>query len=73
MAYVVRIQTGKGKKRSVSQSIPLSNKAKVRKWVSRNPVGNSNTRVLIKNTRTKKTITKSKTGAKIFGWKPKFK
>jgi len=71
MAYIVRIQTGKGKNRSVSQSTPLQNKQKVRKWVKRNPVGNLSTDVTIRNTRTKKTITRSKAGASIFGWKIK--
>ena len=63
MAYVVNIQTGSKKptKRNPygnftrTQSIPLPNKERVRKWIKRNPVGNANTNITIKNTRTKKT------------------
>lgn len=69
MAYIVRIQTGSGKNRNVSQSIPLPNKKRVRRWVDRNPVGNITTKVTIRNTRTNKTISKTKAGASLFGYK----
>ena len=57
MAYIVNIQTGSRTKGNFTktQSTPLPNKERVRKWIKRNPVGNSNTNITIKNTRTKKT------------------
>lgn len=71
MAYIIRIVTGSGKKRAVSQSIPLPNKARVRAWVKRSPLGRWDTKVSITNTKTKKTTTKTKAGASVFGWKLK--
>ena len=70
MAYIINIQTGKGKSVTRSRSIPLPNKKRVRAWAKRSPVGNSRTKVKIKNTRTKRTITTTKAGATIYGWKP---
>jgi hypothetical protein len=72
MAYVVKIETGKGKKRTVSQSIPLSSKEKVRRWVKRNPVGRNSTEVTIRNTRKKTTKKTTKAGASTYGWTPKY-
>ena len=56
MAYKVFISTGKkGSKNYTSMgSTPLPNKARVRAWIKRNPVGNVNTEVSIKNTVSKK-------------------
>ena len=69
MAYVVRIQTGKNKNKTVTQSIPLPSKERVRMYVKRNPVGNWRTKVTIRDTRKNKTITKTKAGASIWGKK----
>lgn len=69
MAWIVRIESGKGKNRSVRQSIPLPNKERVRAYVKRNPVGRSDTPVKITNTVTKKTKTFTKSGASLFGRK----
>lgn len=57
MAYKVRIDIGKGKNRAVSESIPLSNKADVVRWVKTHPFGNSNTQIKVKNLNTGKVIT----------------
>jgi hypothetical protein len=67
MAWIVRVETGKGKNKSISQSIPLPNKSRVRAWAKRHPMIKSNTKVTIKNTTTKKTITTTGTGSYIFG------
>ena len=69
MGYIVNIQTGTRKKKNFTrvQSTPLANKEKVRAWVKRNPVGNVNTKVTIKNTKTNKIVTKSKGSAMFFG------
>ena len=58
MAYIVNIQTGSRARKSFtrSQSIALSNKAKVRAWIKRNNVGNINTQITIKNTISKKIL-----------------
>lgn len=66
MAWIIRVEKGRGKNKSVSQSTPLPNKARVRAWAKRNPMIKSNTKVTIKNTRTKKTITTTGSGAYIF-------
>jgi len=63
MAYKVFIRVGK----STMGSTPLKNKASVRAWVRRNPMGNTNTKVRITNLRTKKTLILTKSGASIFG------
>jgi len=62
MPYKVFISTGKrGSKNYTSMgSTPLPNKARVRAWIKRNPVGNSNTNITIKNTISKKTISMKK-------------
>jgi len=57
MAYIVRIEVGKGKNKSVSQSIPLPNKKRVCNFIRRSPFVKSNTNIKVKNTRTKKTVT----------------
>ena len=58
MAYIVTIQSGSKSRRNFAraQSIPLPNKERVRAWIKRNPVGNINTNITIKNTTTKKTL-----------------
>ena len=73
MGYIVNIQTGSRSRNNFtrSQSIPLSNKEKVRRWIARNPVGNLRTKVTIRNILTKKTITTTKAGGSIFGSKLK--
>ena len=62
MPYKVFISTGKkGSKNYTSMgSTPLPNKARVRAWIKRNPVGNVNTKVSIKNTVSKKIETMRK-------------
>ena len=69
MGYIVNIQTGSRGRGNFArvQSTPLPNKERVRAWVKRNPVGNVNTKLTIKNTRTNKTITKTKGRAVFFG------
>jgi|TARA_Y100000310_G_scaffold59038_1_gene54363 hypothetical protein len=69
MAYKVFISTGKrGSKNYTSTgSTPLSNKAKVRAWIKRNPVGNINTKVKITNTVSKKIVTMSKGRGYMYG------
>ena len=67
MAWVVRIETGSGKNKSVFQSIPLPNKARVRAYVKRHPAVKSNTKIKITNTITKKSKTFTGSGASLFG------
>jgi len=67
MPYIVKIQSGSGKNKARTQSVPLPNKARVRAYISRNPLGNYNTDVKITNTRTKKTSTIKKGTASIWG------
>lgn len=67
MAYKVRIDVGKGKNRSVSQSVPLSKKEDVARWVRTHPFGNSNTKIEVKNLNTGKVIT----GRKLKFYHPK--
>ena len=69
MAYIVNIQTGTGKNFCRTCSTPLSSKEKVRRWIRKNPLGNTNTKVTIKNTITKRTITTTKAGGYMFGKK----
>lgn len=65
MAYLVRIEIRKGKLKTVTSSTPLRTKEDVVRWVRRNPVGNSNTKVKVTNTITKKSIIGSKMGFSI--------
>ena len=69
MAYIINIHTGKrgSKNFTNTTSTPLSNKEKVRRWIKRNPVGNTNTKVTIKNTINKKTITTTKGSGGYYG------
>lgn len=60
MPYEVFIEVGKGKNRATMGSIPLKSKQAVTNYVRRNPLGNYKTPVKVTNTRTNKTITKSK-------------
>lgn len=55
MAYKVRIEVGKGKNHSVTESIPLPNKKRVCSYIKRSPLVKSNTQVKVKNLRTGKT------------------
>lgn len=57
MAYKVRIEVGRGKNKTVSQSVPLPNRDRVRGFISRSPLVKSNTQIKVTNTRKKKTIT----------------
>ena len=57
MSYIVRIEVGKGKNKAVSQSIPLPNKKRVENFIKRSPLVKSNTKIKLKNTRTKKITT----------------
>ena len=56
MAYVVRVEVGKGKNRSVTQSIPLSKK-RACAYIKRNPLVRSNTKVKVTNMKTGNTQT----------------
>ena len=60
MAYKVFIATGKGKNMATMGSIPLPNKMRVERYIRRNPMVKSNTKIQVTNTRTKKTITATK-------------
>ena len=57
MAFKVSIKVGKGKNRSVMESIPLPNKKRVCEFIKRNPLVKSNTNIKVRNTLTKKTTT----------------
>lgn len=56
MAYIVKIETGKGKNKSNFQSIPLPNKQRVCNYIKRHPAVKSNTEIKVTNTRTRKTL-----------------
>jgi hypothetical protein len=60
MSYKVFIQSGQGKNKSTSGSIPLPNKQRVSNYVKRSPIGNSRSKVSVTNTRTGKTKTGKK-------------
>lgn len=57
MAYVVRVETGKGMNRAITQSVPLPNKERVAIYIRKNPLIRSNTNVYVFNTITRKGIT----------------
>ncbi len=57
MAFKVRIVVGRGKNRSVSESIPLPNKQRVCNFIRRSPLVRSNTNIKVTNLRTKKVMT----------------
>ena len=57
MTFKVRIEVGKGKNRTVSQSIPLPNKQRVCSFIQRSPLVKSNTNIKVTNLRTKKVTT----------------
>lgn len=69
MAYIVKIQTGSRAKKNFCStgSIPLPNKARVRAYIKKNPLGNYKTKITIYNTVTKKTQTMTKGKGTIFG------
>ncbi len=56
MAYIVRVEVGKGKNKAITQSIPLPSKKRVCNYIRRNPLVRSNTQVKVTNTRNKKTL-----------------
>jgi hypothetical protein len=56
MSYKVRIEVGKGKNRTVTESIPLSKK-RVCSYIKRSPLVKSNTRVKVTNLKTHRTTT----------------
>ncbi|MFW6129902.1 MAG: hypothetical protein ACOC56_01885 [Atribacterota bacterium] len=56
MAYIVKVETGRGKKKSISQSVPLPNKKRVSTYIKRNPLIKSGTEIKVKDTRKKKTF-----------------
>lgn len=68
MGYVVRVEVGKGKNRSVMESIILPTPERVMAYCKRNPLIRSNTRVQITNTKTRKQIVTSGDGACMFGF-----
>ena len=53
MSYTVRVEVGKGKNRTVMQSIPLPKK-RVCGYIKRNPAVRSNTKVKVTNLKNKK-------------------
>lgn len=57
MSYKVFVEVGKGKNRSTSGSVSLSNKQKVSNWIKKSPFVRSNTNVKVTNLKTGKTIT----------------
>ena len=57
MAYKVRIEIGKGKNRSVSESISLPNRKRVCNFIKRSPFVKSNTNIKVTNLKTKKVLT----------------
>ena len=54
MTYKVRIEVGKGKDKSVTESIPLPNKTRVCNYIKRSPLVRSNTKVNVTNIQTGK-------------------
>lgn len=54
MAYIVRVEVGKGKNKAITQSISLPNKKRVCNYIKRNPLVRSNTSVKVTNLITKK-------------------
>ena len=55
MSYKVHIEVGKGKNKAVTESIPLTNKKRVCNYIKRSPLVNSNTKIRVKNLKTRKT------------------
>ncbi len=53
MTYKVRIEVGRGKNKSVTESIPLSNKQRVCDYIKRSPLVKSNTNVKVTNIQTR--------------------
>lgn len=56
MSYVVMIEVGKGKNRAYTQSVPLPNRERVCRYIKRSPLVRSNTKIKVKNLRTKKVM-----------------
>ena len=54
MTYKVRIESGKGKNQSITESIPLPNKQRVCNYIKRSPLVKSNTKIKVTNLQTKK-------------------
>ena len=54
MAYKVRIEVGKGKNKTVTESISLPTKKRVCNYIKRSPLVRSNTKVKVTNLRTNK-------------------
>lgn len=74
MAYIIKGSAGKGKNKATVGSIPLPNKERVRNYLKRSPLGNSNTEFTVRDTRKKKTYSGTRTEL-IYGpfkKKPKF-
>ncbi len=57
MPYKVRIDVGRGKNRSVSESVPLPNRQRVCRFIKRSPLVKTGTKIKVTNIRTKKTLT----------------
>ncbi|MCX6748482.1 MAG: hypothetical protein NT076_02660 [Candidatus Pacearchaeota archaeon] len=49
MSYKVRVEVGKGKNKSVTESIPLPSKKRVCGYIKKNPLVKSNTNVRVTN------------------------
>lgn len=54
MTYKVRVEVGKGKNHSVTESIPLPSKDRVCNYIKRSPLVKSNTKVKVTNLQTGK-------------------
>lgn len=57
MTYIVKIKVGKGKDMARTQSVPLPNKSRVERYIKRSPLVKSNTKIIVTNTTSKKTVT----------------
>ena len=58
MAYIVRIEVGRGFNRTIRQSIPLPSRNRVAIYINKNSSIRANTDVKVTNTITKKSIIK---------------
>ena len=56
MAYKVSISIGSGKNLTRSESVALPNKDRVASYVKRSPIGNSNTKISVKDLNSGKII-----------------
>lgn len=57
MPFKVRVEVGRGKNRSVSESVSLPNKKRVFSHIKKHPFVKSNTQIKVTNLRTNKVTT----------------